>query len=414
MIEKNSKNYENISFDISGYIVEKKTIYEAKLTPDLQLDSKNKIIGFYDQSLRTGIIRISKDFINKSGISYSKNPYIYLKIEKSESLNNIIKYKRISLIASILENNSKICVSQISYQFGSLDINENERKFKLKINKLFKYMNLQFSCLDETLLINLEGVKNNLQIKSDNYGKKIYSIECSEFGDKEINELIIKRNRTDTNNKLEYFTFQYTFSNSTDIIYTIKNNTLEVEKRELNNKVDYNIKLFPVDNYQKYNITYILKLGGLKKNKNDIKYIPKKEYITIQNEEQIVKEFYNPELLNEMINLSIININSLISYIQVIAQIQDKETIEYLSYKLYYLSNEENKSIDNKNDNNNNGSNIFLIIVLILIGIIICLIILFLAFNLINKKKDLLNNIDYSFNQKDRNSTLMKEMIEDK
>ena len=115
--------YKDKPFLISGYITSEKNINIIRDNPNLTVDEKATSSGIYDHTLRTGVIRFSKEFIN-SGIKQNENPYLILKLGKISTTNKRI-YKRISFETTTIQNNSKDTVSELSYQFGSLEKNES-------------------------------------------------------------------------------------------------------------------------------------------------------------------------------------------------------------------------------------------------------------------------------------------------
>ena len=392
-------------FVLNGYITSEKYINIMRENPNLTVDQKKSQQGVYDHALRTGIIRFSKEFINSGNIE-NENPYLILRISKISTSN--INYKRISFETTTFQNNPKDTVSELSYQFGGLEKNESSRKFLLRADKSYKYMILQFSSAEDELSVKLKDLKLNT-LSDDYYGKKLYSIETKEFKDEKTVTLEIERNKKENISTTEYFMFQYTYSNSTDKVYTIKNNTIKVKKKDGERESDYFLTFNPIENHEKYNITYIIRIGGFRKNKDDKFKIPKKEYISLQREKTVVKEFYNPK--GDKLNLNIAKVSSLGSYIQVLAQINDKANVEYLSYKLFNLSEadkqtkeEENKY--NQSPNNSDGKNSlmewisnntipFIIILSILGTILILVIILVLIVCIYHKKtKNLMNSIN--------------------
>ena len=91
-----------------------------------------------------------------------------------------------------IRSTAKVTVSELSYQFGQLGRNETERKYRLRVNEKYKYMNIQFSCLEDALSIKIEGTNNELKLVENKYGKSFYSIENEK--NKHFYDLIIKRN----------------------------------------------------------------------------------------------------------------------------------------------------------------------------------------------------------------------------
>ena len=406
--------FDDTPFNISVYITSEENINKIKENRELDVKAK-KIIGVYDHGLRSGIIRFTKKFI-KSRMNKFENPYLTLSLVKTSNFINKRRYKKISFETTTIQDHSKVTVSELSYHFLSLEKNETSREFLLGTDKSYKYMILQFSCAEDALSVKVKDLELKI-ISEDYYGKKLYSIETNEFKDKKSIILEVGRNKTEKNNSIEYFMFQYTYSNSTDKEYTIKDNTLKVKAKEGKDESDYYIKFYPIDKYEKYNITYLIRIGGLRTSKNDTLKIPKKEYISIQKEKSIVKEFYNPKVSGDLLDLNITRIKSLGSYIQVLAQINDKANVEYLSYKLCNLSNidKQTKNNETENKDNNEGNQTpkssekdnfllewissntipFIIIISILGTILILVIILVSIVCVYHKKtKSLMNNIN--------------------
>ena len=81
--EKIFTYYESYPFIIHGFIVRESMIYESKMNYIITSTvNEETIFGFYDQGLRTGLIRIDKNNVASSKITDEK-PYLYLKFDKS-------------------------------------------------------------------------------------------------------------------------------------------------------------------------------------------------------------------------------------------------------------------------------------------------------------------------------------------
>ena len=425
-IKKELTYYDVSPFEIKGGITNEENINKIKSSSDITIDNKYLyVLGVYDQSLRTGIIRFSKNIISSGMNKYKnrkQNSYLVLKLEKNLQSKINRKYKKISFEATTIQDHSKVPVSELSYHFGKLESNENSREFLLRTDKSYNYMILQFSCAEDALSVKVKDLELN-KTSDEYYGKKMYFIGTKEFKDKKSITLEIERNKKEENSPIEYFMFQYTYSNSTEKVYTIKDTTLKVKAKEGKDNPDYFIKFYPIDNYEKYNITYIIKIGGFRNNSNDALIIPKKEYISIQKEKSIVKEFYNPKVSGDQLDLNITNTESLGSYIQVLAQINDKANVEYLSYKLYNLSSAEIQPKDDKPDDGQSNqipkppekkgflkewisnNKIPFIIILSILGTILLLVIILVSIVCFyhKKTKNLMDHInDVSFKKSDR------------
>ena len=398
-VEKNLTYYENIPFTITGYIVSESTIYDAKLTPDLTISSDYRRIGIYDQALRTGFIYINKNFIQN--ITIEGRRYLYLKIEKSDEFKNIRKYKRISVESTIIQSSSNVTVSELSYQFGILNSFQDYREYLLRTDLNFRYIILQFSGYSENITVALKDNKFSMKQISDKYGKRIYLIDTSVKADeKKPNAIPILITRKSDKNLQFFYMFQYINSNSTDYPYSISNTAIKVKKKANNNRMDYEIELSPVDNYANYdNITYIVRL-------RNTTFRSKPDLTLRGDRSQTIKEFYGPKVVNGKIKLEITNCIKA-RYIQIIAQIKNKEAVEYLSYDI------SEKLIE---DNSNKGKTGFILLVIIgtvLLSVIITLVIVIIIYN--NKNKSLLdkvNQVSFSQDTKDDDLLITADKIE--
>ena len=418
------KNYENDFLEINACIVNEKTINLMKGNHQISLNNNNIIYGIYDQVLRIGFIKITRKFLDESNIKDFQKPHLLLIIKK----NNINLYKILSLKINIIKNKPDFPISELSYQFGSFDINEERRKYKLRIDKEFKYMIIQYSCEGNLFSIKIQG-REDLTLINDKYGKKKYFIEIK--NDETSFILVIERKYQLSNNNMAFFMFQYSHANIIKEDYSISNTTLDVHKIKKEKLTNYRVIFSPVDEYQKYQITYIIKFGGFREDINDTKINKQEnEFISFQDEKTIVKEYLNPNLENNYINLLITNISQFFSFIQVIAKIRNKEIVEYLSYKIFDISklnyeicdnetynntdnnntkNEDNSDLEpekekNRKKNNKKSKHKILKILLFIIGgviIILLIIILIIVINNI-KNKDLMNKVNKISFQKDR------------
>jgi len=384
--EKITTYIQDIPFEVNAFIVKKNTILLAKSNPDIDVQKGEIISGNYDPALKAGLIRISKENIEKSGIPKYENPYLYLTIKKiGENIKKKL-YKRIILGMSSIKSRPEVFVSELFYQFGKLDKTEKERKYRLRPDNSFNYMNLKFSCANNALFIKIEG-NYNIKEEKEEYGRKIYSVKINPEDISLI--LVILRNNNNSQTE-EFFMFQYSHSNKAyNKEYSISNTTIEIEKKDMNiekdkKKANYRISLMPVDNYQNYNITYILR--GIEKSKN----MPKKACLSLQfNDNQYIKEYYNPTIDEKKKRLlfDFMDIPDSLEYIQIIAKIKDKEKIEYLSYDVNISSSEINRE-------NNNNKYLILIIIIISFLFIIIIVLIIVVILFCNKNKGLLDKVN--------------------
>ena len=386
IVEKNLTYYENQPFIIHGFIVKESLVYEAKLIPEITpTEDNNTIIGFYDQALRTGLIRITQENIKQSKILDYDRPYLYLELDKSDTFKNIRRYKRVSLETSVSYTNSKNIISEVSNQFGYLSSNQNEANYVLRNHNKYKYMYIEFSCMDDNLSIKIN--KGNLE-KISSYGKTIYYTETKNLDD----TIILSVNRAQNNNKNEeYFLFRYYFEdNIVQNKYSIKDPKPKVIEEKYDTYSNFKVEVNPLtitdSNSNDYNITYIVRLVAEEKLK------PKRANLALKPVKQSIKEFYNPK--NTSFEIQVDKVKS-IKYIEVILQIKYKEILEYLSYELadkFQVVKKSNTTIIDNNDRSKVALIACITIGAILFIIVVVLIIVIIIFN--NKNKDLLEKVN--------------------
>ena len=388
--------YDKSPFTIRGYIVKESMIYNSKLNPDFSpLANEETIEGNYDAAIRSGLIRINNTNIEKSKIPSYERPYLYLKLDKTDEFRTIRKYKTVSFETGVFHKSSNVPISENSNHFGFLDKDQNEILYMLRNDENKLYLHLEFSCEEDNLKVSIEGEDNDLQTETENlYGKKYYYLEKNSEN-KDLLTLKIQRKDNTIKDK-QYFYFKYSYSTSKTIKkYKLSDTKLKVKQHYDNeNKTStYIIQMTPLDDYEKYNLTYIVKLIQLKKNQK----VPSKSSIIISQipGEQNIKEFYNPISVNKNLTLGIYDSLYKASYIQVTVQIKNEEKIEFISYDLQNKFEEINapKDDDDDDDDDNDGPLIAAIIIgSILLVIVVVLIIVIYIFN--NKNRDLLEKVN--------------------
>ena len=320
--------YEYDPFDIYAFIVNASFIADIKINPEKRpSDLAKSVLGDYDQSMRTGIVRVTQQLLNMSGIEPGKNPYLYLEIDEDKQINQK-KYTEINVETTMLKSNSSFYISESSNQFGYLKGNEEQRVFKLRNDKSKKYLILEFSCESDSLIPSFKN-KENVQGNEFYYGKTFYSLETKNEDDL-IYFYISRNNATERDDA--FFMFRFTFEDEINYKkYNIQNSTLKVTKKALSSKTfNYTIELTPMDDWSRYNLAYIARIIESE--------MPNKSFLSLKPVHQRSKEYENPQptenkLIFEIPNVTIYN-NKNEEYVQVIVQIKSDEKVEYISYDL--------------------------------------------------------------------------------
>jgi hypothetical protein len=391
-LEKQNTFYNDTPFEINVYITNQESILAMKRNPELGVVSKQNVRGIYDYSLRTGLVRVTKNDFVKSGIKNYEKPYLFIKIAKGAHMVNT--YKRVALQMTAIRNKPEVPVSEMAYQFGSLQRGEKERRYRLRTDKSFKQMNIQFSCLEESLTIKMEDEEVNKKLKfiQKKYGKSFYSLETDKNRLYVI--LVVKRVNEKSNNQ-ENFMFQYTHSNEAPKLYSIAKTKINYELKGSQGNYTYNLKVSPVENAKDCDINYIVKLGLKSANQTITKpFISPRSQRTM-----VVKEFYNPKAVKDNLEFSITEARRLYDYVQVIAQIKNKDTIEYLSYDIYNIAR-NTSTTPGKSPTNNGFVLVSIIVGVLLVGVVIALVVVIIAYQ--KKNQDLLEKVNQVSFQKER------------
>ena len=405
--ENYSKPYEVYPFKLLGFIVKESTINNATINPGISPVVNNRTIqGIYDNAMRAGLLRINEENLKIS----NENLFLYLKIDKTENMGNKFFNNVISFETTVFHKNAKATIFEISNHFGYLDEDQNEINYVLRNDLSKNYMNLEFSCEDDNLLIEIENMEEYfISEKEEKYGKQYYHLPINDY--EENKNLIIRRKNTKENN-VEFFSFRYTFSeNITSSKYNIDNTKINVTQTKRNKKANYTINLTPVSDYEQYDIIYIVRL---KYDKN--KKMPSKSNIVLSPDNQKVVEFNNPTPKYGKLELEIINADSEVNYVQVIVQIK-AEDIEYLSYDLQSNNNFKTIIIEDKKekkekDSKDSDKDTLIIIIAGAILVVIAIILVFIIFKCKKKNKDLLEKVNkVSFSVEDRKDNENEDLL---
>ena len=390
ILEKNNKEnlYSEAPIKASAMIVREKTVYSIKSNSEITIDLSKAAKFLYDPSLRSGIIRITKNQLKEFNIKLEEKPYLYIKLEK---VNNEEVFKRINVEVSANQENNLIPISENIYQHGILFEKETQKQYILKTVLKHTYLVIEFSSSNDLLSMKLEnesGEEIKYQSKKESNGKNLFFFNIKPEKDSLVKIIIL--NNSSTKKDIRY-TFKYMNIIDTNSFkeYTIDDDKINVDI----NKNDYKIRVFPIKNSANYNVKYFVKICN-----NQDKSIPNQS-ININNcDTKLIKEYNNPTSNNGQLVFELNNIGIIPTYIQVTAQIYDNGINEFMSYKIYeYKESEEQEIIpSDKEDDDDDDDDDKIIALSVCLGvfflIIIGLIVALFIFK--NKKKDLSKEID--------------------
>ena len=276
----------NISaFEISAALVNDSVIMDAKLNKEI-LD---KVIfdkkGVYDPMLKTGFVLITKDEIKKSGLEIKDGPSVILKITKNMNYPDMkdTNFSRVTIEASIIQEDTEIPIVPGIYQFGKLSLSSNKNVYRLKSNINEKYMRIEFSSVSDKIKYVIGVTQDDTETfsfddydKDEKNGKEVIKFNSNPTKYSFIFLIIYHKDKAETD-KLTNYLFKYETSDDKDkfIEYELdKDQGFELDKKEDGDNYVYNFKITPLK-YQKVNISYY------------IRFIAKSDYMEGENDKSI-------------------------------------------------------------------------------------------------------------------------------
>ena len=286
LIGNNDKSLNNISaFEISAALVNDSVIMDAKLNKEI-LD---KVIfdkkGVYDPMLKTGFVLITKDEIKKSGLEIKDGPSVILKITKNMNYPGMkdTNFSRVSIEASIIQEDTEIPIVPGIYQFGKLSLSSNKNVYRLKSNINEKYMRIEFSSVSDKIKYVIGVTQDDTETfsfddydKDEKNGKEVIKFNSNPTKYSFIFLIIYHKDKAETD-KLTNYLFKYETSDDKDkfIEYELdKDQGFELDKKEDGDNYVYNFKITPLK-YENVDISYY------------IRFIAKSDYLKDENDKSI-------------------------------------------------------------------------------------------------------------------------------
>ena len=403
--------YELSPLIISAQLVKENLIYEIKKDPELKPIDKD-IQGYYDSALKTAQIFLSEDIIKNYNIKDSDNPTIYIIIDKNKDAKLTDKiYEKFSVEAQVSGVNDGVIPVEKIYHYGRVrNINSKETFYRLKTDKNRPFMRFQIAFNSDNLDFVVSDTENLIKnitfLKSGKDLGKIYVT----FGINKNVEIyylyIYKKKNTRTEEHLNNYAFKYfNVKNLSEILdYKILSSpeiSIDEKKKDGNDIITCTFNKLDIED-GKANITYFFKVA------EKSTYYNGEEYKTIAVTESPYYTVYerNPLDIKGEITLTAEGKLSNWEYLNVIAQVQQNNVIEYISY------NGKKRKEDYSEENNDFTQTLFIIIGSILIVIILGLIITICIFH--QRHKYLLSNVRLVSFQKQNNNTDPNLLLKDK
>ena len=328
-------------FLVKGAITKESLVYKTKKNPELAPSFDSTIYGAYDPAIKTAIVFFSYQDISYLNIKAEDNPTLYLEIQKNGELPDKT-FNKFDIEAQFSKINGDYITVEKTYNYGRYSGNWNNY-YKLKRDKRKKYMFVEISFNSKYLnfALNNGQNRNNLTnlIKSAEKarGKVILLLDTTKITTDFIYLTIFKTTNADIDNHLFNYVFKYVNTKTEEEFVDYKilgdDNNLKYEEQFDENTQKTTIKCrFNKLLNDKVNVTYFFKIVD-----NESHYYEEEvESIAVMESPYMVVYKRNPKDFEGEITLTAQEDQNLLSnwvYLQVIAQIQEDNILEYVAYK---------------------------------------------------------------------------------
>ena len=398
--------YDSSPIFISAQLVKENSIYIAKKDPDLTPSIERSVIGHYDTALKTAQIFLSQDIIQDYGIKPEDNPSLYISVEKGTEFKEKL-FEKFSVEAQVSGVNDEVIPVEKVYHYGRLRNTQwSGTIYRLKADKNRPYMRIQIAFNSDNLnfIVSDSGPNrgNCTFLKAERARGKV-SITLKKDENVEIYTLFIFKNTRTIiekylnnyafkyiNAKSEEELFDYPIFESPDISYVETEEEGEHVIKCTFNKIDIEPG--------KANVTYFFKVVH-----NETHYYGE-AYNTIAVTESPFYTVYkrNPSDDNGKITLTARGLLENWVYLNVIAQVQQDNVLEYVAYNGVKMVRPP-KEGEGSTGSSGNNTTLFIVVGVILLLIVIGLIAAIFIFQYRNKA--LLNQVKHVSFQKTNSNT---------
>ena len=332
-----SGEFDSTLLYISAQLDKEKTIYTAKINPEITPSMEKSIIGNYNPALSRVQVFLSEESLKNYNIKDEYNPSLYIKINKENNIDNNL-FKIFDIDAEVSGLNDGIIPKENIYHYGKIrDTDLFISFYKLKTDKNRPFMKIEIAFNSDNLNFAISESKNTkvnttfLEAKKRN-GKSIITLKRKENA--EIYYLVIYKNdRTKNEKYLNNYSFKYinVISEKDLIDYQIlyPSDFIYDETIKENDNILISCIFYKLDiNREKANITYFMKVI------DKSTYINNESYDTIAMTESPhhISYIRNPEDNEGKITLTAKGNLKNWGYLNIIAKIQKDDNIEYISY----------------------------------------------------------------------------------
>ena len=388
--------YEANPLFITAQLVKESIIYIAKKDSELAPPFERGIMGNYDPALKTAQIFLSEEIIQSYGIRPEENPSLYITVEKGTDFIEDI-FSKFSIEAQVSGVNDGVFPVEKVYHYGRVrGTNWGFNYYSLKTDKNRPFLRVQIAFNSQNLdfyITDSGESRQNVTFHSVEVARGKVSVTIKNDNNLEYYTLIIyKRDRTSTERYLNNYAFKYINAKSLDELfdYPILDSPEITYTEAEEGGVDVirctfnRLEVEPGT----ANITYFFKVV------DSSTYIEGEEVNTVAVTESPYYTVYkrNPIDDNGKITLAAQgNLKNWV-YLNVIAQVQQNNILEYVAYNgIYMYRPPANKNGEGEEEKTGNNTAIFIAVGVFLLLIVIGLVAAIFIFQMKNKK--LLNQV---------------------
>ena len=409
-------SYDNNLFNIWGSILTEeealKARFDSRFIP--KYDEKNSIKGIFDSAF--GMITI-----NKNNFEGKQNPFIFFSVNNSENIN--YNYTNMNLELSLYSYNADKgidkAIPENVYLNGKISNSDNNKFiYMLNYKKDNGYIFLEFSS-------NTNSIQWVISSKPSDEENEFKIISNETQNGKDIIIIAIPDNILNSNSKiylivftkvkidpkLGNYIFKYTNTKEKKALFSFSesNNNITCEKETVGGKTNYKISFYPIEFDE---VSYYIKAVYIKTKVKDEKI----DTIAISESPGRNMQINNPKYkAGEMFKFVLEDIKETISYIKVMAKVNNKSQKLFLLYTPIKLTDKDTDSnTDNPSDNTEESNKTALYVTIGVSSVLFAfiLILLIIVFFYKSKNKDLLaqvNKISFVENKDDDNLLLDDE-----
>jgi hypothetical protein len=392
---------------VNAGILPMKEVYSVKNDPDKRPDAyipKPELI-LYDPSTQSGQITFSAKAFQDSKIKPEERPAVYFSIEKANW--NLVKFKKIRVEMTVLQENSDSFITEKLYQYGKLPNVDAINSYKLRVDNTTGDMRIQFSSNNKYVdyAINTRpNERTNMtleaKIEKNERGKSFITFKKPTKGGKDIGFIYLNvffKNPKSISQQTGNYVFKYINTENRNYLkeYPIKENA-EIKYTKSQPSSSNNVNLTATFNrIDKINLNIIYSLKVIYSNS----YSETFDTISLTDSKKIVTKLENPS--DDTLQMTLTDIASDFTAIQVVAQIRDGPITEYVAYKSLVVGSVKPdtpptpKPTDKQTEaeeSSDSGIYIVVAVSITLLVVVIVLVIIVMVYNA--KNKNLLNEVN--------------------